>query len=54
MRYLLRKYHPSGSSVAAVDTIYQDITNGDHLWVKDYPPEIANFVEARKKKLDKQ
>jgi hypothetical protein len=50
MQYLLRKYHPSGSSEETVEQPFGEIADGAHLWVTEYPPEIAKFIDARKKK----
>jgi hypothetical protein len=33
-----------------VEQPFGEIANGEHLWVKEYPPEIAKFIDARKKK----
>ena len=50
MQYLLPKCHPSGSPEETVEQPFGEIAKGEHLCVTEYPPEIAKFIDARKKK----
>jgi hypothetical protein len=54
MKYLLQKYRPPGGSEDSADEMFRGITNGDHLWVKELPPEIVSFINARREGLDKE
>lgn len=53
MKYLLQKYRPQEGSDNPADEMFREITNGEHLWVKELPPEIGSFINARREGLDK-
>ncbi|KAK4442046.1 Fructosamine kinase-domain-containing protein [Podospora aff. communis PSN243] len=51
-KHLLQKYRPQDSlgSPPPVDPVYKEITDGNlkHLLVREYPPEIATFIDSRR------
>ncbi|KAH6996360.1 Fructosamine kinase-domain-containing protein [Ilyonectria sp. MPI-CAGE-AT-0026] len=52
MAYLLQKYHyqPPESSDQVGGEVFREIADGQHLWQKEYPLDVACFIEARKKR----
>lgn len=54
MRYLLQKYCPSASPSKPAAPQFHEVSNGEHLWVKEYPAEIVSFIETRKKQMERE
>ncbi|KAI1502163.1 hypothetical protein F5X99DRAFT_169196 [Biscogniauxia marginata] len=44
IKYLLQKYHPLGSLDKIDDVVLREIASGDHLWVKEYTPDIGRYT----------
>jgi hypothetical protein len=51
MNYLLQKYQPTGDLQRTAELPFQDVVSGEQLWVKQYSPDIAAFIGARKRKI---
>lgn len=52
MAYLLQKYYYQApeSSDQLGGEVFREIADGQHLWQKEYPSDVARFIEARKKR----